>query len=661
MSDMRESAGSSSPDVLQVPSTGLQPFLDISPDALVVVNQQGMLVLVNRHLETLFGYSRSELLGQPLDQLLPARFRSTHIDHRKAFFASPRSRAMGVGLDLVGRRKDGSEFPVDISLNPLLLDGQLHVMGAVRDMSLQRQQQREEVRRTERLALQRTVIELAHDAIIVRDPISRVLFWNRGAEELYGWKASEAQGRIIHTLLKTRFPIGLALVDAQLEQLGQWEGELTHTCRNGSQVVVESRQVLLRDEQGVGTILEINRDITQRRKGEQEKTAAHAEILAQRTFLQQLLDALPSSIYVVHGRQARLVLANKAASSIWGAEWPLGQPMEEFLAERDICIEDAQGRAFPVSTWATTRALLEGATVLQHQEVIRQPSGARIPILVNAVPLTSPHWQSLGLSEYLVEQQDVQQTESLALVIHQDVRLLKEAEYIKDEFIGIAAHELRQPLAIFKGTVGTLVLQTARGHGPQLADWQYEMLTELEQATTRLVQLTEDLLDVSRLQAGQLFLQPVSVDLVSLVRRIVARLQKETTRHQFSFTSALDRLEGSVDPQRIEQVLSNLLTNAMKYSPQGGPVRVTLDQPGSGQEVEICIQDEGIGIPQHQQAQIFGRFMRAENAQAAGVSGTGLGLYLCRALVEQHGGRLWFTSREGEGSTFFMCLPLPSH
>lgn len=207
-----------------------------------------------------------------------------------------------------------------------------------------------------------------------------------------------------------------------------------------------------------------------------------------------------------------------------------------FLHENDIQIEDTQGRAFPSETWATMRAL-EGATVLQHQEIIRQPSGARVPILVNAVPLISPHWQSLDLKEQASNSQSEQQGEPLALVIHQNVRMLKETEYLKDEFIGIAAHELRQPLAVFKGTVGTLVLQTARGHGPQLAAWQYELLEDLEQATDRLVHLTEDLLDVSRLQAGQLFLHCVPTDLAALVRRGIERFQKNTTLHQSAVTN----------------------------------------------------------------------------------------------------------------------------
>lgn len=165
------------------------------------------------------------------------------------------------------------------------------------------------------------------------------------------------------------------------------------------------------------------------------------------------------------------------------------------------------------------------------------------------------------------------------------------------------------------------------------------------------------------MQAGQLVLHRTPTNLISLVERLVERFQKTTTRHQLAFHPEQPTLEATIDPQRIEQVLSNLLTNALKYSPQGGSIVVTVRKEAADHMGEIWVQDHGIGIPLHQQARIFGRFMRADNAQAAGINGTGLGLYLCRALVEQHAGRLWFASEEGVGTTFFVALPLvvPDH
>jgi signal transduction histidine kinase len=250
-----------------------------------------------------------------------------------------------------------------------------------------------------------------------------------------------------------------------------------------------------------------------------------------------------------------------------------------------------------------------------------------------------------------------EEAEPAALVVQQDVTALKEAERLKDEFIAIAAHELRNPLAALKGYAQMLLLQTARGKGPLLADWQQEAIEVIDLSTLRLVDLTGDLLDVTRLQAGGLTLHLEPTDLVALARRIVKRLEVTTEQHSFSITTQLNYLVVPVDPGRLEQVLSNLIGNAIKYSPGGGPIEVTIGEDVQRNEALLSIRDSGIGIPQQEQAHIFARFVRAGNARALGIGGTGLGLYLCRELVELHRGRIWFESSEGKGSTFYITLP----
>jgi signal transduction histidine kinase len=121
---------------------------------------------------------------------------------------------------------------------------------------------------------------------------------------------------------------------------------------------------------------------------------------------------------------------------------------------------------------------------------------------------------------------------------------------------------------------------------------------------------------------------------------------------------AEDELIATVDGTRSEQVLLNLLSNAIKYSPDGGSIAIRMTRRTAEGEVELQVQDHGIGIPLEQQSLIFGRFVRADNAREAEISGTGLGLYISRGLVEQHGGRIWFESQEGKGTTFFVTLPL---
>ncbi len=237
---------------------------------------------------------------------------------------------------------------------------------------------------------------------------------------------------------------------------------------------------------------------------------------------------------------------------------------------------------------------------------------------------------------------------------------LRETTRRLDEFLGILAHELRTPLANLRGFAQTLLVQTAQGKGPQLAAWQEKALAGLDLAAARLGELTDDLLDMARLQAGRLELYPEPTDLVPLVERVVTRLQLTTERHTIVLVPSVERLVLSIDPRRMEQVLSNVISNAIKYSPEGGPIEVTIAEESERQEALLSVRDHGIGIRVQQQAQIFQRFVQAENARAYGIEGTGLGLYLCRALLELHGGRIWCESIEGQGSTFFITLPVAS-
>src|SRR5581483_3788188 len=167
-------------------------LLESSPDALLLVDQAGTIVAANDLAATCFGYTESALPGLLLEKLLPPRFRQSHRQHLQRYFADPHTRPMGVNLQLFGLRKDGSEFPVDISLRPLLLTGALHTLAAIRDISAKRAAEQERQTQAQQLKVLTDLIDLAHDAILLRDPISRITFWNQGAAALYGWSAQEA-------------------------------------------------------------------------------------------------------------------------------------------------------------------------------------------------------------------------------------------------------------------------------------------------------------------------------------------------------------------------------------------------------------------------------------------------------------------------------------
>jgi PAS domain S-box-containing protein len=267
----RHNAGAS--DVLG-PDVRFRQIFEASPDAILQVDHQGRIVLVNSLAGIMFHCERNELLGRSVDELVPSRFRGRHPEYREHYQAKPAIRPMRSGLDLWARRIDGSEFPVDITLSPLDTRDGPRVMCVVRDMT-DRRGVEEDLRR------QAQLIEQSHDAMIVIEFGGRIRQWNAGAEEIYGWSAAEAAGQTIHELLQTEFPSSQEQWEAELESSGGWDGELRHTRRDGARITVESRLTLVRGRDGIpSAVLETNRDITQRKQSEAAVAALNTKLAA---------------------------------------------------------------------------------------------------------------------------------------------------------------------------------------------------------------------------------------------------------------------------------------------------------------------------------------------------------------------------------------------
>jgi PAS domain S-box-containing protein len=221
-----------------------EQLFENSPDAILVTNSDGRITRANAQVERIFGYSRDELVGQLIETLIPERFRRIHPAHRNRYNAQPQPRPMDLGLELFGKRKDGSEFPVDIMLSPLSLDGTPFTLAVVRDVTRRKDAEQERDRQASIAREQAALLDLAHDSIIVRDLENRITFWNRGAEEKYGWKREEALGQLAHTFLQTQFSQPPEDVEETLRRNHYWEGEVVHIAKDGRRIVVASRRVL---------------------------------------------------------------------------------------------------------------------------------------------------------------------------------------------------------------------------------------------------------------------------------------------------------------------------------------------------------------------------------------------------------------------------------
>ena len=225
---------------------------------MLMVGTNGRIELVNLQTERLFGYDRQELLGQPVEMLVPAALRGAHVGHRSHFFSGPTARAMGAGRDLFGIRKDGSEVPIEIGLSPIGNTQGSFVLASVIDISARQ--------KTEKLLRdQALILDLAHESVFIRDREDRVTYWNQGAQRLYGWSKEEALGHVTHSLLKTQFPLSLDDIRAQLLSEGHWKGELLHTRRDGSLLTVASAWTLHPDGANQ-SVLELNYDVSERNR-----------------------------------------------------------------------------------------------------------------------------------------------------------------------------------------------------------------------------------------------------------------------------------------------------------------------------------------------------------------------------------------------------------
>jgi signal transduction histidine kinase len=233
---------------------------------------------------------------------------------------------------------------------------------------------------------------------------------------------------------------------------------------------------------------------------------------------------------------------------------------------------------------------------------------------------------------------------------------LKHSNELKDEFISIASHELRTPLTAVRG-YSEMLLRRVRTQPDREADLR--ALETIYLQVDRMNRLIGDLLDASRITSGHLELRPQRIDLVALVRHVVEQQQPLTPQHRFHFSAEPPMILGLVDGGRLEQVILNLLTNAVKYSPAGGLVEVSVtgDPAPDGEFVRISVRDQGIGVPPESLPHLFTRFYRATNAHQARSTGLGIGLYVSHQIVRAHGGEIRVSSLPGTGSTFTVELP----
>jgi two-component system sensor histidine kinase/response regulator len=596
--------------------TEFRQLLESTPDAIVGVGRDGRIVLVNAQTEQLFGYRRGQLIGQLVETLVPQRFRGVHPGHRSGFFAAPSSRTMGAGLDLYGLRRDGSEFPAQISLSSMeTADGPL-ATAAIRDDTARRLGE---------------IVATSDDAIITKDLSGIITSWNAGARRLYGYSAAEVHGKSISLLAPEDRDDELRSLLARVAQGESTNDfETVRVRKDGSRVDVSLTISAVRDPQGhVIAACTIARDISERKRAEEGLSHARADI--------DQFFALSVEMMGIADTQGRFVRVNAAFERTLGftPQEIMARPFVDFIhpADRAAISErfNVPGRNIGVHEVETRCRCRDGS-----YRWLRWTRAANQDGTVFAT--------GRDVTERRQMDQELRASREQAL----------EASRLKSEFVANMSHEIRTPL---NGVVcmSELLLDT------DLRDEQREYAQVALTSAEALMAIINDILDFSKITAGKLDILRESYSLEAAVRDVCAMVGPRASAKGVELTVSIEDVPGAVigDANRVGQVLVNLLGNAIKFTTRGEiVVRATVQEAiGGADRLRIEVSDTGIGIDPDKLPDLFESFSQADATTTRKYGGTGLGLSIAKQLVELMDGDIGVRSIPGAGSTFWFTLP----
>ncbi|WP_031297878.1 PAS domain S-box protein [Stutzerimonas chloritidismutans] len=611
-----------------------QAILDSASSAVLVTRPDGVVTSVNPTAERLLGYSEQALVGHPLTAAL---FRPEALQRRALLLSSELQMPLEADFSVLtaplhrGRRdmsewrlrhQNGNEVPVLLGVSAIH-DEQEHLRGYLvnaYDLAYQEQLQL----RLQQIAAQ--VPGMLFQFHWRADGASCFPYVSEGVEQIYGLSPGQLASSFAPIVCRVHGPDRSALlisIRKAASELTPWHSEHRVEHPRKGLIWVEARATPLQQVDGSVLWHGFVTDITARK-------AEQLELDKQQEMNRRLLEALSEAV-IACDAEGNLTLFNEKAKQWHGADAESGSP-EQWATRYQLFRADGMTPLQPEEI--PLRRALHGEHVINHEMVLLSQGSPRY-VLSNADPLFSSDGHPLG-----------------AVVVMHDITERKRIERLQREFISTVSHELRTPLTSITGALA-LICSNVMGEVPES---MLELLDIAQQNSQRLGALIDDLLDMEKLHAGKMRFDMLEQPLPPLLELALRSNGSYAERHGVQLhLGACPAVSVTVDAMRVQQVLSNLLSNAAKFSPAGE--QVELSAQFSDGRVRVSVRDQGPGISDEFHARVFQKFAQADSSDSRQQGGTGLGLAISKELIEHMGGHIGFESEPGRGACFWFELP----